>query len=171
MVQVLKYIIDVFGSETLKKKIASYSDVVLIFMKKTTVKPLMDIWPGQQEISPTFSKLKAKIDENPSTYTLYELDQLRKRFCSGIKLTDVVFILIGLETSNSFIVEWLIPSALIPQLMESAKKLEFGFYLREHILKMSVDKKEIFPMPPDAKPKIPPPKAAAATVKVKIIMM
>ena len=122
-----------FGSETLKKKIASYSDVVLVFMKKTTVKQLMDIWPGQQEIPPNFSKLRAKIDDNPSTYTLYELDQLRKRFCSGIKLTDVVFVLTGLETSNSFIVEWLIPSALIPQLMESAKKLDFGFRLPSRV--------------------------------------
>ena len=163
----LKYIIDVFGSETLKKKIASYGDAILVFMKKTTVEQLMDIWPGQQEIPPNFSKLRAKIDENPSTYTLYELNQLRKRFCSGIKLTDVVFVLIGLETSNSFVVEWLIPSTFIPQLMEFAKKLDFGFYLREHILKMTVDDKQIFPMLPDAKPKIPPLKAAAATVTVK----
>ena len=50
----LKFITDVFGSETLKKKISSYSDVVLVFMKKTTVKRLMDIWPGQQESHPLF---------------------------------------------------------------------------------------------------------------------
>ena len=162
----LKYIIDVFGSYALKKRIATYSNDVLVFMKKTTVKQLMEIWPGQQEIPPTFSKLRAKIDEDPSTYTLFDLDQLRKRFCSGIKLTDVVLVLIGLETANSFIVEWLIPSALVPQLMESVKKLEFGFYLREPILEMTVDEKQIFSMLPDAKPKVPALQAAAATVTV-----
>jgi hypothetical protein len=165
----LKYIIDVFGSDALKKKMVSYSDDVLMFMKKTTVKQLMSVWPGQQEIPPTFSKLKAKIDENPSTYTLYDLDQLRKRFCSTIKLTDIVFVLIGLETSTSFIAEWLVPSALVCQLIESATKLDYGFYLRERILKMSVDEKQIFPMLPDAKPKVPALQAAAATATVIIL--
>ena len=166
----LKYIIDMFGSKALKKKMVSYSDDILVFMKKTTVKQLMSVWPGQQEIPPTFSKLRAKIDEDPSTYTLHDLDQLRKRFCSGVKLSDIVLVLIGLETSNSFIAEWLIPSALIPQLMESARKLDYGFYLQKRILKMSVDEKQIFPMPPDAKPKAPALQAAATTAKVKLIL-
>ena len=162
----LKYIINEFGSETLKKEMVSYNEDVLTFMKKTTVKQLMGVWPGQQEIPPNFSKLRAKIDEDPLTYTLYQLDQFRKRFCSGVKLTDIVFVLIGLDTANSFIVEWLIPSALVPQLMESARQLDFGFYLRERIPKMTVDEKQIFPMLPDAKPKVPAFQAAATTVTV-----
>ena len=162
----LQYIINEFGSDTLKKDIVSYSDSVLVFMKKTTLKKLMDVWPGQQEIPPNFSKLRAKIDDYPPTYTLYELEQLRKRFCSGTKLTDIVLVLIGLETANSFIAEWLIPSALVPQLIESVRQLDFGFYLRERILKMTVDEKQIFPMLPDAKPKVPALQAAAATITV-----
>ena len=94
----LKYIIDEFGSNTLKNLVVSYSDDILVFLKKTTVKQLMNVWPGQQEPPPNFSKLRARINENPSTYTLYELDQLRKRFCSELKLTDIVLVLIGLET-------------------------------------------------------------------------
>ena len=164
----LKYIIDEFGSDTLKKRITLYSDDALSFMKKTKVQELMNVWPGQQEIPPTFSKLRAKIDVNSSTYTLYDLDQLRKRFCSEVKLTDIVFVLIGLETSNSFITEWLIPSALVHQLIESAREFDYGFYLRERILKMSVDEKQIFPMLPDAKPKAPALEAAAATATVKL---
>ena len=169
----LSYIIDEFGSNTLKLMMKTYTDDLTTFMKKTTVKQLilMDVWPGQQKIPSNFSTLRAKLDEDPATCTLYQLDQLRRRFCGAVKLTEVVSVLIGLETSNSFIAEWLIPSALVPLLMESAKKLEFGFYLREHILKMSVDEKQIFPMLPDAKPKVPALKAAAATVTVKIVMM
>ena len=166
----LKYIIDEFGSKNLKSKLVSYSDNVLVFMKKITVKELMSVWHGQQEIPPTFSKLKAKIDENPSTYTLYDLDQLRKRFCSAIKLTDIVLVLIGLEMSNSFIAEWLIPSAYIHQLIKSARKFDYGFYLQEHILKMSVDEEQIFSMLPDVKPKAPALQAAASTATVKLIV-
>jgi hypothetical protein len=151
----LKYIIDVFGSDTLKRKIVTYINDVRVFMKNTKVKQLMSVWPGQQEIPPTFSKLRAKIDDSPSTYTLYELDQLRKRFCSEVKLTDIVLVLIGLETSNSFIAEWFIPSALVHQVIRSARKLGCGFYLRERILNMSVNEKQIFPILPDAELKAP----------------
>jgi hypothetical protein len=165
----LMYFIDEFGSNSLKRRLTLYRDDILVFMKQTTVQQLMSVWPGQQEIPPTFSKLRAKIDANPSTYTLYDLDQLRKRFCSTIKLTDIVFVLIGLETSTSFIAEWLVPSALVCQLIESATKLDYGFYLRERILKMSVDEKQIFPMLPDAKPKVPALQAAAATATVIIL--
>ena len=143
----LKYIIDEFGSGTLKTRILSYSDKVLVFMKNTTVKQLMDHWPGQQEVPPNFSKLRAKIGEDPSMYTLYELDQLRRRFCSGVKLTDIVLAIIGLEMANSFIAEWLIPSALVPQLMESIRQLDPEFYLQGCILKMMVDAEQIFPHP------------------------
>ena len=160
----IKYFIDQFGSNTLKSMMKSYSDDALVFMKKTTVKQLMDVWPGQQEIPPNFSKLRAKIDKDPTTFTLYQLDQLRRRFCSAVKLTEFVSVFIGLHTANyKFIVEWLIPSALVPQLVESARQLDFGFYLRDRILKMTVDEKQIFPMFPHAKPKV---QAAATTIKV-----
>ena len=162
----LKYIIDQFGSNTLKVLMQSYADDILVFMEKTTVKELMDHWPGQQEIPAGFSKLRAKIDEDPTTYTLFQLDQLRKRYCCEIKLTELVFVIIGLKVANSFIVEWLIPSSLVPHLVESARNLDFGFYLREHILKVTVDEKQLFPFLPDAKPKVPVLQAMATTVEV-----
>ena len=161
----LKYIIVEFGSVTLKKTMASFIDDVLVFMKNTTVKQLMDHWPGQQEIPPNFSKLRAKIDEDPTTYTLYELDQLRRRFCSGVKLTNIVLAIIGLETANSFIVEWLIPSVLVPQLTESARQLDSGFHFQGCVLKMTLDEKQFFPVLPDSKSKATPLPSAAATVR------
>ena len=162
----IRYIIDQFGSNTLKIMMNDYSKDVVQFMKKTTVKQLMDYWPGQHEIPPNFSKLRAKIDEDPTTYTLYQLDQLRKRYCCELKLTDLVFVIIGLETTNSFIVEWLVPSALVPQLVESAKQLHFGFYLRERMLKVVVGEKQIFPFLPDSKPKVPALQTTVAMVTV-----
>ena len=165
----LKYIVDAFGSDTLKVRMHTYSEDITKFMKETTIKQLMNIWPGEQEIPPNFSNLRAKIDDDPTTYTLYELDQLRRRFCSRNKLTDVVLVFIGLESANSFIAEWLIPSTLIPHLMESARNLDYGFYLHERILKMTVDGKQIFPFLPDSKPKVPALQAAAATAVTVIL--
>ena len=88
-------------------------------------------------------------------------------FESVSAVTDIVLVLIGLETANSLIVEWLIPSVLVPQLVECARQLNFGFYHDEHILMMTVDEKQILPMFPDSKPKVL--RTAAATVKVIIL--
>ena len=165
----LEYVINEFGSNSLKKDILSYRNNVLVFMKNTTLKQLMNVWPGQQEIPPNFSTLRANIDKDPSTYTLYELDQVRRRFCSGVKLTDIVLVLIRLETANSFTAEWLIPSALIPKLMESTREVDDELYLQEHILKMTVtvvDEEQIFFISTDSKPKLPAFPDKPITVKV-----
>ena len=162
----IKFIIDEFGSDSLKSKMNSYSDDVLAFMKKTTVKQLMDHWPGQQEIPPNFSKLRAKIDEDPTTCTLYQLDKHRRELCSGVQLAEAVLVIIGLEKANSFFAVWLIPSALVPKLIESARKLDFGFFLRERILKVMIDEIQVFPALPDSEQKVPALPAAAATVTV-----
>ena len=161
------YLYSGVGPNSLKKMITSYSDDVLVFVKKTTVQQLMNVWPGQREVPPSFSKLRARIAENPSKYTLYELDQLRKRFCSEIKFTDIVFVLIGLEISNSFIAEWLIPSALVLQLIDSIRELHFRFY---PILKMTVDERQIFPFVPDSKQKVATLPALTTMVTVSIAL-
>ena len=93
--------------------------------------------------------MRAKIDEDPSAYTLYRLDQLRKRYCCELKLTDVVLVLIRLEMATSFVIEWLIPSAFVPQLISSARNLDVGFYLNEHIVLITVNEEQIFLQLPD----------------------
>ena len=162
----LEYIIHKFGSNTLKKMTNDYGEHVVAFMKTTTVKYLIDHWPGRQDIPPNYSKLKAKIDEDPTTYTLYRLDQLRRRYCCELKLTDIVCVIIGVEMANSFIVEWLFPSALVPQLMESARKLDSGFYLRERMLKVVIGEKQIFPFLQDSESQMPSLQDTAAMVTV-----
>lgn len=165
----LNFIIDEYGSNTLKGMMKSYNDDLIRFMKETTVKQLMDVWSAQQpeHIPPYFSKLRAKLDQDPTTCTLYKLDQLRRRFCVAVRLTDIVLVLIGLESTNSFIAEWIMPSALIPLLMEFSKKLSSEYHdLHEQILEMTVDEIHIFPILPDTKPKAPSLQAAAATSTV-----
>ena len=164
----IKYIIEEFGSNTLKVDVNSYSNDMVLFMKKTTVKELMEHcrWPGMQSESKGLARLVTKIDGNEEQYTLYDLDELRRRFCAGIKLTEIVFVLIGLETSTSFLAMWVVPSLLVPQLMEASKSLDFGFYLRLRILKVTVGDQQIFPFLPASKSKVPALQAEAATVTV-----
>ena len=164
----LNYIIGGFGSNTLNAMMKSYNVDLIRFMKETTVKQLMDVWPSQQpeDIPPYFMKLRAKLKKDPTTCTLYELDQLRRQFCAAVRLTEIVLVLIGLESTNSFIAEWIVPSTVVPLLIKFANKLDSGYYLHERILEMTVDKIHIFPVPPDAKLKAPALQATAATATV-----
>ena len=151
----IKYIIDQFGSDLLKKKMDEYHKDVIVFMKNTTVKQLMDHWSGPQKVSQNYYVLKAKINKDPKTYTLYELDQLRKQYCSELKMATLYFKIIGLKMANSFIVEWLVPSALVPQLVASSRKLDSGFYLHACIQTVMVGEINIFPFSQDSNPKVP----------------
>lgn len=153
----VEYIIKEFGCNTLKIEIRSYADDIDVFMRETTVKELIEHckWPGKQKKSPEFSKLIAKIDGNQAKYTLYELNELRRRFCGGVKMTEIVFVLIGLESSNSFLAMWMFPSCLVTRLMDAAKSLDFEFYRRLHILKVTVDDEQIFPYLASCKSKVP----------------
>ena len=161
-----KHIIDQFGSNTLKKEMNEYSKDVVQFMKKTTVKQLMDYWPGQQEIHPNYTMLKVTINKDSKTYTLYDVDQLRRLYCSELKMSTLTFKTIGLKMSNSFIVEWLVPSALVPQLVESARQIDFGFYFHKRMLKVMVGEKQIFPFLQDYKRKVQALQTTAAIATV-----
>ena len=148
----LQYIIDNFGSNPLKQEMNSYDADVITFMKTTTVKQLMDVCLGQQEIPPSFSMLEVKFDRDPETYTLYQLDQFQKRICCEIKLASITFVLNGLRRTNSFIAEWLISTVLVPHIIKSTKMLDLEFFLQRHVIDLTVNGTSILP---DARPKLP----------------
>ena len=123
----LEYIIDYFGSSKLKSDMSQYIENVQIFINKTTVQELMDHWPGVREIPPHFEELRAVIGEDPTSYTLQELDNLRKKVCIMISLSKTVLILIGIKKRNSFLLSWIIPSVCLPLLKSVIGKLSSFF--------------------------------------------
>ena len=136
----LEYIIKLFGSDLLNKDMKTYCNDIQLFMKQTTIKELIDCdcLPGQRKTPPNFDMLKAKIGEDASKCTLERINTLRKRFCAEVKLSEIIFCLIALEDSNSFIVSWLVPSILVPDLMESLRNVEESFFNMENIISLSV---------------------------------
>ena len=93
--------------------------------------------------NPHFENLRAVIDEDPGMYTLQQLDNLRKRFCSEFKLPKVVLILIGVGRKNSFVVYWVVPSIFVPQLKSVMSRLR-SFYQREHIFSVTVGTQQLY---------------------------
>ena len=136
----LQYIIKEYGNDTLNKDMKTYCDDIQLFMKQTTIKELIDCkcLPGQRNTPPDFDVLKAKIGEDAGKCTLEEINTLRKRFCAEVKLSEVVFCLIALEDSNSFIASWLVPSILVPDMIESAREIDESFFDMKSIISLSV---------------------------------
>ena len=134
----IEHFIKKFGSDSLRKDMQSYCYDMQTFMKQTTIQQLIDCLPGKQEAPKNFTILRAKIGRNASTYTLDKINTLRKRFCAEVQLSEVVFCLIALEESNSFIISLLMPSVLVPDLIETAKEVKEGFYDMESILSLSI---------------------------------
>jgi hypothetical protein len=56
--------------------------------------------PGQAEVPPKFPLIEAKIGDNASECTLEELNTIRKRYCSEVKLSEIVFHLLAYVESN-----------------------------------------------------------------------
>ena len=111
-----------------------YDRDVQMFMKRTTVGQLMTAnLPGEPNIPPEFELLKAKISEDASNYTLEKINDLRRKFCAEIRLSEIVFHLVAIEDSNSFIVSFLVPSVLVPDIIKSARKIDNSFFQRERV--------------------------------------
>ena len=94
----LEHIINKFGSDQLKKDIAVYGSDIQVFMRETTIQQLSGHLPGQPEIPQNCELIKAKVGKDISKCTLFEIESLRLRFCADVRLSEIVFHLITLDT-------------------------------------------------------------------------
>ena len=142
----LQHLISNLGSTELKEDMSLYIDEVQEFMRETTVGDIIDHWPGDEESHANYSKLRAKFKDDPKTYTLERLNNFRRKFCSRVRLSEFIFGLISLEPSESFFITWLIPTLVVPELTKSIHLIEHSFYESEHILSISIDQEQLYPL-------------------------
>ena len=135
----IEFFIKKYGSDALKKDMRSYCSEMKIFMKETTIKQLINYFPGQPEIPPKFSLIEAKIGRDASKCTLEHLNNIRKRYCCEVKLSEIVFHLVAVLDSNSFIVRWIIPSALVSDIMKSTGNIKQNLYQECKITSFTLD--------------------------------
>ena len=139
--QLIEYVIKTFGSDTLKRDMRSYCSEMIVFMKETTIKQLINHLPGQfeTEIPPKFSLIEAKIGENASECTLEQLNVIRKRYCSEVQLSEIIFHLVAVVESNFIIVRWLVPSAIVDDIVKSTRNIDQSFYQAYKITSLTLD--------------------------------
>ena len=140
----LEYLVKKFGSEELKQDMSAYVAAVQVFLDETTVQQLMDHWPGQSDTPTHFEELRAVINKNANTYSLRQLDELRKKLCSKFRLSEVAFGLKGVREENSFVILWLVPSVLVPGMVGSAAEIDNTVFQQEHICSVTVNKQHLY---------------------------
>ena len=71
-----------------------------IFMKETAIIQSIGHLSGQPKVSPNFSLIEAKIGGDASECTLQQINIIRKRYCSEVRLSEVIFHLVAVVESN-----------------------------------------------------------------------
>ena len=139
----LAHLIEELGSDQLQEDMSAYVKVVQVFLDETTVQQLMDHWPGRRDKPPHFEELIAIIGEDPSTYTLRKLDNLRKEVCSETRLSEIVLVLIRIGRKRSYTLSWVVPSIFVPQLKSVISSLR-NFFQRKHIISVTVGRQRLY---------------------------
>lgn len=143
----LHHLISILGSKVLNVDMELYIDTVHEFIHETTVGNIIDYWPGDEISCESYSKLKAKLKDDPKTYTLEQLNNFRRKFCSKVRLSEIICGLVSLEPAKSFFVTWLIPTVVVPELKRSISQIDHHFCESEHIVIISIDQEQLYPLP------------------------
>ena len=136
----LEYIVKVFCSDNLKDDMRSYRNDMQTFMEQTTIEQLIGHIPGQHQIPKTFSLLEAKIGQDAGKCTLKKVNAIRVRYCGEVKLSKIIFHLVAITKSNSFIVKWVVPSVIVADLIASTRTIERSFFQENAIISLSLNK-------------------------------
>ena len=113
----LKQLIINLCSERLRKRVKIYGENVQNFQRNTTITEFIK-YRGDlanlkgKRIPQLCKKLTMKHNIDPELYTLADLETLRKKTCSQVKLTEFALQIHTIMT-NCIIVEWMIPEEIV----------------------------------------------------------
>ena len=145
--KLLHHLVLKFGSPRLKKDVVTYAEKVQLFKKITTISELIDYqWPGLKVPQIDHKMLRAKFADDPKSYTLEKLDYFRSCFYSELRLSDFVSvsILVSLESTNSFIAMWFVPTVIVSDLIETISQIDRAFFQAKQVLKLSLDERILY---------------------------
>ena len=117
----LKYIIDLHGSEDLKKKMADYVKKMEAFRKETRLEVFSKVCDDEpEEFNGRFAKMVTKHQMEWSTATLEDVEKFRIQVCRELSLYD--FSLNLLKVARGCVeVTWRVPRSLVTYIQNSVK--------------------------------------------------
>ena len=144
--KLLQHLISKFGSQDLKQEMISYAEKIQLFKKITTISEVIDCWSGLKVPRVDHKILRAKFADDPKSYTLEKLDYFRNHFYNELRLSEfvAVSILVAVESANSFIAVWFIPTVVVWELMEAFRLVDRTFFQSEQVLELSLGERILY---------------------------
>ena len=126
----LKYVIDLYGSDELKKEMADYESEMKVFRKKTRLQIFSEVCDDQPEkVNGNFSEMVTKHDINWATATLDDVERFRIEVCRELSLYDFSLNLVQVARGCVEIM-WKVPKSLVAYIQRSIKPSSRS--MREH---------------------------------------
>ena len=142
----LKHLIQMFGSDKLKRNMLSCEENINDFMRNTTVADVIDhcSWPGKCLPTEDFKKLWMKISDDTQTYTLQKLNELRRKHSCQLQLSAILSGIVDIAPAGSFLVAWAVPTWAIDEVTTAICHVNPNFYESEHIVKITLNDKVVY---------------------------
>ena len=134
----LKYLIELYGSDQLKKEMEHYVAVVIAFRKETRLEVFSEICDDQPDkINGRFSKMVTKHVKDWATATLEDVERFRIEFCRELSLYN--FSLNLLRVSRGCVeITWHVPRSLVAYIQKSIKPSSLAMK-EHHVTSLTID--------------------------------
>ena len=139
----LDYIIGLYGSDTLKKKMADYVKKIEVFRKETRLVVFSTVCDDEPEfISGKFTTMISKHQMNWETATLEDVEKFRIQVCRELSLYN--FSLNLLKVARGCVeVAWRIPCSLVTYIQNSIKPRSQSM-ADHHVTTLTIDRVVIY---------------------------
>ena len=134
----LKYVVDLYGGQVLKEKMAKYAEKIKVFRKETRLQVFSEVCDDEPEkIDGKFATMVSKHQMDWSTATLEDVEKFRIKFCRELSLYD--FSLNLLKVARGCVeVAWRVPRSLVTYIQNSIKPSSQST-MEHHVTTLTID--------------------------------
>ena len=134
----LKHLIELYGSDQLKKEMEDYVAVVFAFRMETRLELFSKVCDDHPDkINGTFSKMVTKHEKDWATATLEDVERFRVEFCRELSLYN--FSLNLLRVSHGCVeITWSVPQSLVAYIQKSIKPTSLAMK-EHHVISLTID--------------------------------
>ena len=146
---ILDHLIRDHGDDELKEDAKLYRGRFLNFLGRVTVKQAVEggLFPAEAKRPKSFSKIKQRILKDPNGVRLIDIIQFRRKFMSKVQLHHLFFWVMGIKKLASYVLIWLVPTDIVPLLVEEIKKVDVHFLQENMVASISVNGEVVYPDP------------------------
>ena len=134
----LKYVVDLYGSDDLKKKMEKYENKMKVFRKETRLEVFSDVCADEPEdINGRFTTMVSKHDMDWRTATLEDVEKFRIQVCRELSLYDFSLNLVKVAR-GCVEVTWRVPRSLVTYIQNSVKPSSQSM-MEHHVTTLTID--------------------------------